>query len=116
MQHLSFGYPFLEVFLLTKPQGIGGTGINTARFLPVVIQEMGAHGTLLGYVEVGIEVDYTVGTGIETVSGAGALLRIYDDDAVLSLVDGTCLAGRDAGPRSLCHQRHGESSWRHDPP
>jgi hypothetical protein len=57
---------------------------------------MGAHGALLSYVEVGIEVDYSVGTSVETLSGAGALFRVDDDDAVLSLVDGTCLTRRDA--------------------
>jgi len=57
---------------------------------------MGAHSALLSDVEVGIEVDNSVGTGIQTLPGAGAFLRIDNDDAVIPLVDGTCLAGGDA--------------------
>jgi len=57
---------------------------------------MGAHGALLGYIEVGIEVDYSVGAGIEAIPGSGALLRIDDDDAVVPLVDCLTLAHRDA--------------------
>jgi hypothetical protein len=97
VKHFSLGYPLFEVFLLAEPQGIGRTGVNTSRFLPAIVKQMSAEGAFLRDVEVGIEVDDPVRTGVKALSGTDTFLRVDDDDAVFPLVDSLALAGGDAG-------------------
>ena len=65
---------------------------------------MGTAGAFLGYVEVLVEVNNSVRAGVNTALAAGALHRVDDNQAVISLVDGafygTC---RDAGSLIAVH-------------
>jgi hypothetical protein len=58
---------------------------------------MSTPGTLLSYLHILIEVDYSVRTGIQTVPLTGALGRIDNDGSVFSLIDGITAAGFHTG-------------------
>src|SRR4030043_1574107 len=70
---------------------------------------MSTASTFLGYVQVFIKINGMVGTGVDTALAAGALYRVDDDQAVISLIYSTFYgAGRDTRCLIAMHTEDGE--------
>ena len=106
-EQLGLGDLGRELRLVAELDGLSRADVDAAGHGPALVEQVGATGALLRDVEVLVEEEGVVGAGEHALAAAGALLRVDDDQAVFTLVDGALdRAGLQAGGVGAVLARH----------
>jgi hypothetical protein len=103
------GVPLSSMFFII--QSSGRANVNTTGFFPAAVQQVGASGAFLGYMEIIVEIDDTIGTVMDAIPAPVAFLGVDNNQPVFSFVESALnRTGRDTRALSQCMHRRGTKS------